>query len=401
MFVGVCYSLTALVPFCYNCTVTRDIALYVHFPFCRRKCRYCSFISYERREADIPDYLKAIRTEMAHYAGGENVTSIYFGGGTPSLLTAGQIGEVLANIRSLFAVSPAAEITIEANPGTVDLAFLTGIRKFGLNRLSLGVQSLHDDELKLLGRIHSAAQAAEALTLARESGFDNVNLDLIYGLPGQSLVDWRGTLKMALSMNPEHLSLYALTLEPGTPLWQDIEDKQLPDINPDLAADQYELAEDVLSAQGYRHYEISNWARPGCECRHNLVYWQNQPYLGIGVAAHSCRDGHRTANTTSLDEYLTAFSCGLLPVKELDEAISPELRLSEAVILGLRLGEGIAIDKISGQSGEDFLKHYRRPLDEMAELGLLEYAGGNLRLTRRGRLLSNEVFWRFLPEEKH
>ena len=378
--------------------MTRDIALYVHFPFCRRKCRYCSFVSYENREADIPEYLNAIKMEMAENSCGERVGSIYFGGGTPSLLTAGQIDDVLKTIHSLFTVSGTAEITIEANPGTVDLAYLADIRKLGINRLSLGVQSLRDSELTLLGRIHTADEAGRALQLARMSGFDNVNLDLIYGLPGQSLADWRSTLDIALVLAPEHLSLYALSLEAGTPLWQAVEEKHLPGIDPDLVADQYELAEDTLAAQGYRHYEISNWAKPGRECRHNLVYWRNQPYLGIGVAAHSYLDGHRLANTRSLDDYLSGFSRGALPEKEMDEKISPELQTAETVILGLRLDAGIGVDKIKNQCGVNLRTRYRQPLGEMTELGLLEYSGGNLRLTRRGRLLSNEVFWRFLPE---
>ncbi len=371
--------------------MTRDIALYLHFPFCRRKCRYCSFVSYENRESDIPAYLNAIKREIVGYTGAGRICSIYFGGGTPSLLTAGQIGDVLTNIHSIFTVSRTVEITIEANPGTVDLTFLTEIRKHGVNRLSLGVQSLNDKELKFLGRIHRAAAAKEARYLARKSGFDNVNLDLIYGLPGQSLVDWQSTLDEALALDPEHLSLYALTLEPGTPLGQAVEEKHIPAIDPDIAADQYELAEDMLSAHGYRHYEISNWARPGRECRHNLVYWRNLPYLGIGVAAHSCLDGHRLANTSSLDDYLLAFSRGALPEKAMDESISSELSLAETVILGLRLDAGVSAAGIQDR--------YRQPVAEMTALGLLEYSGGNLRLTRRGRLLSNEVFWRFLPEK--
>jgi len=372
--------------------VTGDIALYVHVPFCRRKCRYCSFVSYEGRTVDIPAYVNALKTEIEKCAGGERVGSIYFGGGTPSLLTSDQIREILATVRAYFSVSPAAEISIEANPGTVDETFLSGIRKLGVNRLSLGVQSLNNNELKMLGRIHSAAQAEEALSLARPSGINNVNLDLIYGLPGQSLEDWRDTLEKALAMAPEHLSLYALSLEPGTLLWQDIEQKRVPAIDPDLAADQYELAEDLLAAGGYRHYEISNWARPGFECRHNLVYWQNKPYLGVGVAAHSSRDGRRYANTSNLDDYLAAFYRGVLPEKVLEETISPGLRLAETVILGLRLDEGVA--------AADLIDRHRETVDEMTGLGLMEYSGGNIKLTRRGRLLSNEVFWRFLPEEQ-
>jgi oxygen-independent coproporphyrinogen-3 oxidase len=374
--------------FCYNDTVTRSIALYVHFPFCRRKCRYCDFVSYEGREEDIPVYLSAVKKEISHCGGGENIGSIYFGGGTPSLMTPEQIGDVLATIRSCFAVTADAEISIEANPGTVDLQYLTEIRRLGVNRLSLGVQSLNDRELSLMGRIHCAAQAKEAFHQARDAGFSNINLDFIYGLPGQSLADWRDTLEGALALAPEHLSLYALTLEPRTPLWQAVEDKKVPAIDSDLAADQYELAEDMLAAHGFRHYEISNWAEPGRECRHNLVYWWNEPYRGIGVAAHSCLDGHRFANTSNLEKYLAA----ALPPQDLDEVITPGLRLAETIILGLRLDAGIAAASVAGR--------HRQTVAEMTDLGLMESCGESLRLTRRGRLLSNEVFWRFLPDEK-
>ncbi len=324
----------------------RDIALYIHIPFCRRKCHYCSFISYEQREADIPAYISALKAELAQRARGERVRSIYLGGGTPTLLSMEQVADILAGIGSLFAVDAAAEISMEANPGTVNTAYLAAIRQLGVNRLSLGIQSLNDSELARLGRIHTAAEAGEAVRSARKAGFENLSLDLIYGLPGQTLADWQSTLDKALEMEPEHLSLYALSLEAGTPMWQATEEKRLPRPDPDLGADQYELAEDILAARGYRHYEISNWARKGGECRHNMVYWQNLPYLGAGVAAHSYRDGHRLANTGSLDNYLAAFGGGAPPAPEMDEAISPELQTAETVILGLRLCEGIGIENI-------------------------------------------------------
>ena len=378
--------------------MSRDIALYIHVPFCRRKCPYCSFVSYDYREADIPLYLSALKNELIRRAGGECIRSIYFGGGTPSLLPAEHIGDLLSAISSLFTVDEAAEITIEANPGTVNEAYLTSIRKLGANRLSLGVQSMNDRELALLGRIHTAAEAREAVRFARSSGFDNLSLDLIYGLPGQTLADWQHSLDEAIAMGPEHLSLYALTLEADTLMWRAIKEGSLPDINPDLSADQYELAEDLLAAQDYGHYEISNWARPGHECRHNLTYWRNLPYLGVGVAAHSCLDGHRMANTGSLDKYMADFSGKLSPLlPELDEEIGPELALAETVILRLRLSEGVYADDIRHRFGIDILTHYGRQVEEMVVAGLMERTDGNIKLTRRGRLLSNEVFWRFLP----
>jgi oxygen-independent coproporphyrinogen-3 oxidase len=299
------------------------------------------------------------------------------------------MGEILTAVRSLFSLDAAAEITIEANPGMVNHAYLAAIKRMGVNRLSLGVQSLNDSELAMLGRIHTAGEAGDAVKIARSAGFDNLNLDLIYGLPGQMLADWQMTLSGILALSPEHLSLYALTLEPETPMHQAIESGQLPAADPDVAADQYELAEDLLAAHGYRHYEISNWAKPGKECRHNLVYWRNLPYLGVGLAAHSHLNGHRFANTSSLDKYLADFSGKSLPAPEMDEEISPELELAETAILGLRLEDGIEVDNGA---------RYQTQVKEMAEAGLLEQAGSRIRLTGRGRLLGNEVFWRFLPE---
>jgi oxygen-independent coproporphyrinogen III oxidase len=378
--------------------VNRDIALYVHVPFCRRKCLYCSFVSYAGCEKFIPSYLEALEKELAAKASGERIKSIYFGGGTPSLLSADSIGGLLSVIKKLYNVDKDAEISMEANPGTINEVYLAAVRKLGVNRLSLGVQSFDDRELTLLGRIHTAAQARDAVRFARSAGFDNLNLDLIYGLPGQTLNKWRHSLEDALTLQPEHLSLYALTLEEDSPMQTLIDEGKLPDIDADLSADQYELSEDLLASQGYRHYEISNWAKSGKECRHNLVYWQNLPYLGVGAAAHSCLNGHRLANTGSLQKYIAEYSGNGLSRPEQNEEINPELELAESVILGLRLDEGIDTAYLQKRFGVDVLAHYRPQVAEMASVGLLERSEGRLRLTRRGRLLSNEVFWRFLPE---
>jgi oxygen-independent coproporphyrinogen-3 oxidase len=292
-----------------------------------------------------------------------------------------------------------AEITIEANPGTVSMEYLSAIRGVGISRLSLGIQSFNDTELVLMGRIHTGGEAWDAVRLARQAGFDNLNLDLIYGLPGQCLPDWQHTLDVAVAVEAEHLSIYGLSLEPETPLWRVIQEKQLPAIDPDLSADQYELAEQVLATHGYEHYEISNWARPGYECRHNLTYWRNQPYLGIGVAAHSFIKGHRLANTDDLDKYIAAFSNNQAAARAMDEEISQQLQLAETAIMGLRLCDGLSLDGIHSRFGVDLLEYYQQPVAEMVKAGLLERSGRQLRLTQRGRLLSNEVFWRLLPPE--
>jgi oxygen-independent coproporphyrinogen III oxidase len=375
-----------------------DIALYVHLPFCRRKCCYCSFISYPGRTIDIPQYLNALENELRQRTHGEHFRTIYLGGGTPTLLSVQQINNLLSIISRFFDLDKNAEISMEANPGTVDEAYLAEVWRAGVNRLSLGVQSFRDSELETLGRIHTAAEAKEAARWARCAGFDNLNLDLIYGLPGQTISDWRFSMEEALALKPEHLSLYALTLEHETPLQALIDNGTLPIVNSDLAADQYELAEDLLAAHGYDHYEISNWAKPGYECRHNLVYWYNLPYLGVGVAAHSCLGGHRLANTSDLDKYLRDFTSQSPWKPEMDEVINPTLELAETVILGLRLGNGIDNKTINSRFGIDIMERFRPQIEEMTTAGLMERSDGHLRLTPRGRLLSNEVFWRFLPE---
>lgn len=380
--------------FCYNGNVTSR-ALYIHLPFCRRKCGYCSFVSCAGREGAIPAYLDALRREIAARADGSTVPSVFFGGGTPSLLSASQVETVVTTVREHFDVQKDAEITLEANPGTVEERYLADLRRAGVNRLSLGVQRFDTAALKMLGRIHTVAEAREACAAARRAGFANVNLDLMYGLPGDDPASWRRSLEAAVELGPEHLSLYALTLEPETPLGLAAAAAEVPPLDPDLAADQYELAEDLLEAAGYTHYEISNWARPGRECRHNLVYWDNEPYLGFGAAAHSSENGRRYANTNDLDEYIAA--SGVAPLS-LDETLDGPTRRAETVILGLRQGGGIDLAALSRRLGVDVAAEYLARFAELAAAGLLERAGGRLRLTRRGRLLGNEVFWRLLPE---
>ncbi len=375
-----------------------DIALYVHFPFCRRKCHYCSFISYEKREADILSYVEAVKQEMRLRSHGERLGSIYLGGGTPSLLPPESVSDLFAAINRIFILDKNAEITMEANPGTINETYLNKVKKCGINRLSLGVQSFNDDELKILGRIHSANEAKQAIKFARNVGFDNLNLDLIYGLPGQSEHIWRSNLEEALALGLDHLSLYALTLEEDSPLRQTIAEGSLPAIDPDLTADLYELSEDILKKAGYIHYEISNWAKKGRECRHNLVYWKNLPYMGVGVAAHSFLEGHRLANTNNLDKYLKQFNRQPSWQPEMDEIINLKLELAETVILGLRLIEGINKAAIRHRFGIDITEYFSSQIKEMTAAGLLKQNDGNISLTNRGRLLSNQVFYRFLPE---
>jgi oxygen-independent coproporphyrinogen-3 oxidase len=405
------------------------ISLYVHVPFCRAKCAYCDFNSYPGLDHLFEKYVCALQREVRWVGQGRSlkVNTIYLGGGTPTVLPFAFLGEILDACREHFTVAGEAEITVEANPGTVDGGYLAGLLGIGVNRLSLGVQSFCDDELRLLGRVHTSAQAVETYRLARQwcpdgstssprplvegrrpepvegVGFGNVNLDLIYGLPRQTLIGWRATLRQALHLRPDHLSLYCLTVEEDTPLGQRIAQGELPAPDPDLAAEMYTLAGETLDRAGYVHYEISNWAQPGYECRHNLTYWRNQSYLGLGAGAHSYRDKKRWHNVLSPAEYITRLEAdwqGPFPpnAKEVEE-IDETLELAETMILGLRLvREGVGIADFRERFGRDLMDIYDREIGEMEQAGLLEVDGERIRLTARGRLLGNEVFQRFLPE---
>ncbi len=391
------------------------LALYVHIPFCQAKCRYCDFNSYAGLESLMVPYVDALIAEMAFWretTRDTSLTTVFFGGGTPSFLPLAQTKRILTAIRGSFHLAPAVEITIEANPGSADSARLAGLRHLGFNRLSLGVQSFQDDELRLLGRIHSAPGARDAYQAARQAGFRNVNLDLIYGLPGQPLVAWRRTLTEAIALRPEHLSLYALTLEDGTPLAADVARGHLPAPDPDLAADMYLWAGEALAAAGYRQYEISNWALPGRRCRHNLVYWRNEPYLGLGAGAHSCLGGFRFSSVRDPRDYIRRVAAAgdgppaggvgslLARLGHLEAAVdvTPARAMAESAILGLRLTEGVSLAAFRRRFGVELLSLYGPAVADLSALGLLERANGRLRLTARGRLLGNEAFERFLPD---
>ncbi|APV44026.1 oxygen-independent coproporphyrinogen-3 oxidase [Dehalogenimonas formicexedens] len=374
-----------------------QLSLYVHVPFCLRKCGYCSFVSFPDRDETRQKYTDALTREITlSRQDGFTVSTIYFGGGTPSLMSERQINAILERIHQLYTVSEDAEITLEANPGTVDGKYLQSVRKLGFNRLSLGVQSLSEKDLVFLGRCHSAKDSLRAIHEARLAGFNNLSLDFIYGLPNRTTSVWRGMLDEIIGLSADHLSLYGLTLDPDTPLGRAVASGRTPAPDPDQAAEEYEITSRKLAEAGYRHYEISNWARPGFESRHNTVYWKRGEYLGLGVAAHSFINGSRISNTVSLDGYLETLSKGELPRDEI-EAINPELALSETIFLGLRLEDGISMDDIGRQFSIDLPGRYVREIAELSALGLVEVSGGNLKLTPRGRLLGNEVFLRFLP----
>ena len=371
------------------------LALYLHIPFCRRRCHYCDFNTYAGREALFVPYAAALAQEIRRAGQGERVATVFFGGGTPSVLPLALTVDLLDACRAAFAVDADAEISLEANPGTVDALKLAGLRRLGINRLSLGVQSSHADELALLGRIHTFTQAGQTVRMARAAGFENLNLDLIYGLPAQTLARWEATLRDALGLAPVHLSAYCLTLEEGTPLAADVVAGRLPAPDPDRAAEMYERAEAILAAAGFLHYEISNWARPGFQCRHNLVYWYNGTYLGLGAGAHSHRDGRRWWNVDDPADYVARLAAGQSPEAG-GETIGPAQAMGETMMLGLRLNEGVGAAAFGARFGYALDAVYGPELEALVTEGLIEWDSARVRLTARGRLLGNQVFARFL-----
>jgi len=283
-----------------------NIGLYVHIPFCTAKCGYCDFNSYANHEHMIPSYAGTIVTEASLWRDavrGRPVETIFFGGGTPSLNPVDQMAQIIDGLRSAVDVLPDAEISLEANPGSLETEYLRGLRGIGFNRLSIGVQSFDDEELVSLDRIHSGDDARAAYAAARDAGFENINLDFIYGLSEQPLAKWQQTLEQAIALAPEHLSLYALTIEEGTPLARDVARGRVVAPDPDVQADHYEWTQQRMARAGYDHYEISNWSQPGRRCLHNLVYWQNREYLGLGAGAHSYLNGVRFSNVLLPNRY--------------------------------------------------------------------------------------------------
>ena len=377
------------------------VSVYVHIPFCRSKCAYCDFNSYAELEYLFEPYVKALTREIELTGIGPplQAKTVYIGGGTPAVLPVSLLDEVLWALGQSFPAAKDAEVTIEANPGTVNSDYLAGLLNLGVNRLSLGVQSLDDRLLRLLGRIHTAAEAVESYELARQAGFANISLDLIYGIPHQALERWESTLRETLNLQPNHLSLYALTLEEHTPLAQQVARGEIPSPDDDLAADMYILAEEMLAQAGYTHYEISNWAGPisNHECQHNLTYWHNQPYLGFGAGAHSHFGGWRWDKFPSPVKYAVQLNVGM-GTCAYSEEIDRATEMADTMILGLRLvEEGVSSEEFARRFGERLETLYESELEELEGLGLVEVRAEMLRLTPRGRLLGNEVFERFLP----
>lgn len=373
--------------------------LYVHVPFCIKKCRYCAFVSGRPENGELTEYPELVLRELRLRASGAGpVASIYFGGGTPSLLQPLQLARILDGITALTGIQEGAEITLEANPGTVDRISLKAFRDTGINRISLGIQSFNDHFLASLGRIHTAGQSRQAFLDARAAGFNNISIDLMHSLPRQSLEQWRSELLHAVGLNPEHISIYGLTVEEGTP-FANIYPPDSPELaDEDLSADMFELADQLLAGSDFEHYEIANYARPGYRSRHNSAYWRRDGYLGLGVAAHSfLRDGYgvRFSNPDSLDEYRQHVTSGLLP-RVGEYQLTERDAMAEYMFLGLRLAGGVKLHAFEREFGRSLESAYGPVTEDLVRLGLVVQSIDALALTLRGMLLSNQVFSRFL-----
>jgi len=374
--------------------------LYVHIPFCIAKCAYCDFNSVPVQGQDTGAYVEALIEEMRLVRARLSEVpaafgSVYFGGGTPTTLPAQALVRIMAVLRGVYRVADDAEVTIEANPGTVDPASLKRLREGGFNRLSLGVQALDDRLLRALGRVHTVEQAVQSIHWAKEAGFDNVSIDLIYGLPGQSVDDWRNTLEGAVSLEPRHISAYALSVEPGTRFWRLQEQGLLGLPDEDTEVEMARQTEGILAEHGYERYEISNYAKPGYRCRHNQVYWKDGPYLGFGAGAVSYWSGERRRNVGEPKAYVRMVKGGEVPVEEA-ERLPPEKAVGEAVMLGLRMLDGVDAAELERRFGVNVLERFMPQVCRLAKIGLLEVEGARLRLTARGLMLANEVWAEFV-----
>jgi oxygen-independent coproporphyrinogen III oxidase len=364
--------------------------LYIHIPFCIRKCAYCGFYSITDRSR-IPAFRSALRREMDLYRGwAASFDTLYLGGGTPSVLPADDLQGLIADIRAAFAITADAEITVEVNPGDITAGFLAAIHRAGVNRLNIGIQSFEDGILALLGRRHDRTQAVAAVAACRDAGIGNIGIDLICGIPGQGMDPWLATLREALSLNPDHLSCYQLTLEEGTPLAERCSRGEIALPGESLQADFFLNTSEYLVENGYIHYEVSNFARPGRESRHNRKYWGHIPYLGLGPAAHSFSGRERRGNRRSLDAYVGDLESGREPV-ESREVLDDEQLCLESLFLGFRTRRGICLESFKIRFGRDLLADKRDMIERLSREGLVEIRDGYLRPTRAGMAVADSL----------
>ncbi len=377
------------------------ISVYIHIPFCVKKCAYCDFASFsgcmQRMDAYVDAVCREIRAQAAFF-GKRRVKTVFLGGGTPTLMTGQQMSRVMDALRAHFYIEETAEISMEGNPGTLTAQRLDAYRKAGVNRLSIGVQSMDDGLLAAIGRIHTSAQAAQAVHMAREAGFENLNLDLMFGLPGQKPEHWKETLRAALALAPEHLSCYSLILEEGTPLFDSVQAESCAPLPDEDEMDEMDaITRQLLETAGYVRYEVSNWAKPGRQCRHNIVYWACEDYLGIGAAAHGEMDGVRFEHTADMEEYIKICekpACLNRP----EGKNSREDRMFERVMMGLRMVEGMDARRFARDFGLPPQAVWKNTTAQMVHAGLMVQTQERLALTPRGMDVMNGVLTQMMEE---
>lgn len=373
----------------------KEIGLYIHIPFCRSKCLYCDFNSYEKREGDSPEYVRALLLELSAYQEkyGLKFKTVFIGGGTPTVINYGLIGALMEKLMPQLVEG--AEVTMECNPGTVSGESLAYYRSMGINRLSIGLQAWQPELLRTLGRIHGREEFLEAYYGARKAGFHNISVDLMFALPGQTMEMWEETLMKVCSLEVDHISCYSLKLEEGTRLYElhNAGKVLLPD--EDMDRDMYAKAIEILEMHGYSQYEISNFARKGMESRHNLIYWHNEEYLGIGAGSHSKLQGSRFWNCKDIARYIESLGNGELPVEDSEQ---PDINedMWETIFLALRLNEGLRLSDFENRYKTDFMGKYGAAVKKLEVNGLVYLEDGRLKLTGRGRDLSNSVFIEFM-----
>jgi oxygen-independent coproporphyrinogen-3 oxidase len=372
------------------------LSLYIHIPFCVKKCLYCGFYSTPYSVKGADQYISSLQLEAAGYKHdflNALFNTVYIGGGTPSALEPEQLDRVISIIRDQFRIAHDAEFTVESNPNTITSEKLELLRERGVNRLSLGIQSLSDELLVTLGRLHTAEQAIEAFSLARGSGFNNIGVDLIYGIPGQTMTQWEKSLDAVIGLKPEHLSIYSLSLDEGSQFHRMAEVHRFTLPDDEIVAQMYERAVLKLRRAGFDQYELSNFSLPGFECRHNMNYWERGEYLGLGPGAWSFVSGRRYANIADNTEYSQRLSRGL-PVVHSQEVVATATAAREAVLLGIRTMKGLDLEQFERDFGKDLLGRLERNISKLEDSGLLLLRDGRLKLTDQGMLLSDEVLAR-------
>ncbi|MFQ9822922.1 MAG: radical SAM family heme chaperone HemW [Clostridia bacterium] len=381
-----------------------ELGIYIHIPFCKQKCYYCDFVSYSNKCSEVKEYIESLKKEIEEFDfSNYKVTSIYIGGGTPSYIDSIYIVEILSELKEKLKCNliefKDIEITIEVNPGTVDTKKLNDYKKSGINRLSIGLQSTKNDILKKIGRIHTYQEFLEIYKLARETGFKNINIDLMIGIPGQKIGDLKNTLQDIIKLEPEHISVYSLIIEENTPIEKMLENGEIKLPDEDLERNMYWYVKNTLELNGYNHYEISNFAKLGKESRHNLNCWNQEEYIGFGVAAHSYLNGIRFSNTINVEEYIQHIENNRKEENiQIEESQSLEDKKNEFMMLGFRKIQGVDIARFKEKFIDNPIFLYRENLNKLVEEGLIEVDLNHIKLTNKGIDLANLVFEEFVDD---